>query len=248
VSDIFEEAEENLRQNKWMEMAKTYGPWVIGGLAALLVSALGVWGFQSFSLSQTHKASETYQKGLDALEAGKKDEAQKEFLTVTKSMNTNYKALALMQLAGYDLEKNKTDDAIKSLKSAAQSANDPALKDLALLKLVYLKMDKASFKEVETLLKPLTHKDRPLTFLAREAMASLKLQHGDSKGARADYSALSLTLGAPEGIKALAQSRVMAIDSGSDQVARDAAKLPEPEAIAEPSLSGLEGLLESPPQ
>jgi hypothetical protein len=242
VSDVFEEAEENLRQKKWMEIAKTYGPWVGAGLAACLALALGAWGFQTFSLSQTHKASEAYQRGLDALQTGNKEVAQKEFLTVTKSMNANYKALAYMQLSGYALDTNKTNEAVKSLEQAVKNAKDPALKDLALLKLAYLKMDKSSYKDVEVILKPLTNKDRPLTFLAREALATLKLQHGDSKGARAEFSALSLTLGAPEGIKALAQSRVAAIDSGSDQVAREALKLPEPEAVAEQGIPGLEGL------
>ena len=96
----------------------------------------------------------------------------------------------------------------------------------AALKAAYLLMDKASFAEVQKRLTPLIKDGRPATYLAREALAMAKLQNGDTKGARADLSALTLTLGTPEGLKQRAGFVVAAIDSGSAQTAVAAAKLP----------------------
>jgi hypothetical protein len=239
VTDIFEETEETLRAEKWIGIAKKSAPWVGGVLGGALVLSLGVWGLQSYNQSVVYKTSETYQAGVEALEANDNATARTKFTEVTKKGPNNYRALAYMQLSGLDLTDKKIDAAITDLQQSAKASNDPVIHDLAALKLAYLKMDKAPFSEVEALLKPLMGEKRPFIYQAKEALAMAKLQAGDSKGARADLNILSVTYGAPDGIKAAAAARVNAIDSGSDVVAREIMKLPEPPAATiDPSQLG----------
>lgn len=236
MTDIFEETEENLRAEKWIGIAKTAAPWVAGVLGGALVICLAVWGVQSYNQSVISKSSETYQAGMEALGAGNNADARTKFSELSQKGSASYKALAFMQLSGLDLADNKIDLAIADLEKSSKATNDPILHDLAVLKLAYLKMDKAPYAEVEKILKPLMEDKRPFVFQAKEALAMAKLQSGDSKGARADLNILAVTLGAPEGVKAAAAARVNAIDSGADVVAREIMKLPEPPAAIDPAL------------
>lgn len=242
MSDIFEETEENLRTEQWIKIAKTTLPWVSAGLAAALVIALGVWGWQSWQASIAAKASETYEAGLDANQKADKVTAKAKFEDTVKAGNATYKAMALMQLAALaDLDKN-TDEAVKDLDEAAKATNNPLLSDTASIKAAYLLMDKSSFADIQKRLTPLMKDGRPAAALAKEALAMAKLQNGDIKGARADLSTLMITLGTPDGVKQRAGATVAAIDSGAADTAVAISKLPEapaPVQMAAP-MPGLE--------
>ena len=236
MSDIFEETEENLRTEQYIKLARQALPWVSAALVAALVVALGIWGWQSWQTSVSAKASETFQAGLDANAKADKTTAKARFEDVVKAGNPNFKAMALMELAALaDLDK-KSDEAIKDLDDASKATGNPLISDTAALKAAYLVMDKGNYADVEKRLTPLTKDGRPVAALAKEALAMAKLQKGDVKGARADLSALSLTLGTPDGVKQRAQATVIAIDTGAAQTAIAAAKLPEASA---PMLPGL---------
>ncbi len=246
MSDIFEETEENLRTEQWLKLTRQALPWVSTALVTALVVALGIWGWQAYQTNVSAKASETFQAGLDANAKADKVTAKAKFEDVTKAGNPAYKAMALMELAALADLDHKTDEAVKDLDDASKASSNPLLSDSAALKAAYLVMDTAPYADVEKRLTPLMKDGRPFSAMAKEALAMAKLQKGDIKGARADLSALSLTLGAPDGVKQRAQAAVVAIDTGAAQTAIAAAKLPEASA---PMLPGLPeaGMQAAPP-
>lgn len=230
MSDIFEEAEEGLRQDRWATIAKKSAPWVGGALAVALIGALGFWGYTSWETSRMGKASETYVAAQEALTKNDKAAAKTEFQKVVDAGAPGYKALALSQLAGLAVEDNKADEAVKLFDEAAKASSDPLLSDLATLKATFLLMDKAPFADVEKRLTPLTKEGRPYAALAKEALAMAKIQKGDLQGARGDLQALAFSLDASDPLKQRAQMAVALIDSGGAEVARQAVKLPEVKA------------------
>ena len=233
MSDIFEETEENLRAEQWIKLARQTLPWISAGLAGALILALGDWGWDSWRAHVDAKASEVYESGMDAVTKADKDGAKAKFEEAVKAGSPTYKAMALMQLAALaDFDKHD-DEAIKDLDEAAKATDNKVLSDTAAIKAAYLVMDKGDYAEIEKRLTPLMKDGRPAAALAREALAMAKLQKGDVKGARADLSALSLTLGTPEGVKQRASATVAAIDSGAAETAVAVAKMPE---AAMPSL------------
>lgn len=250
MSDIFEETEENLRAEQWMRIARTTLPWISAGLAAALAIALGIWGWQSWQQHVATTASETYEAGIDAIAKADKATAKEKFAAAARAGNPTYKAMALMQMAGLASDDNDIAEAIKDLDEAAKATTNPVLSDTAAIKAAYLVMDTATYADIEKRLTPLTKDGRPASALAKEALAMARLQNGDVKGARAILSALSLTLGTPDGVKQRAGAAVVAIDSGSIETARAAVKLPEA-AIATPAVQalppGLEGLAQGAP-
>ena len=67
MTDLFEEVEEQLRSDRYRELARKALPWVLALIAGALVISLGVWGWQQYRLQVTNKASEAYQAALQLL-------------------------------------------------------------------------------------------------------------------------------------------------------------------------------------
>jgi hypothetical protein len=235
LSDLFEEVEEQLRSDRYRTLAAKALPWVLGVAAAALIAVLGYFGWSHYRDGQIAKASEQYAAGLDALQQGKTDQAQKLFADVSTSQARGYKSLALLQLGGIQLSQNHTAAALQLFDQAAAAAPDAAIGDAARLKSAFAVLDTAPEKDVEARLTPLLQDGRPYRIQAREALAFAKLQAGDLAGARGDFVIISGMLDAPQGARARAKAAIGLIDSGSAKAvpatARAAAALP-PNALA----------------
>lgn len=245
--DVFDEVEEQLRAERYRELAIKALPWVAAALGAALLIALGVWGWQTYTTNATNKASETYAQALEAYQAGRSAEADRLFGEVAKSPSKGYKSLALQQLGASKLAANKSDEAVKLFDQAAEAAPNPILADAARLKAVYVLLDTAPYKDVQARLDPLLKEGRPYRAQAREAQAFAKLLAGDLAGARGDFVVISLLPDASEGARARANAAKALIDSGSAKAVPAAVKaalaLPPP-APAVPG-AGVPGLVPS---
>ncbi len=213
--DVFEEVEDQIRTERYVAFARRAMPWAIGASVALVVGLGGMWGYQSWQKSQSAKAGQIYIDALNALQASDQDKAFALFGDLTRSPVKVYRYAGLVDQGGMRLNAGKTDEAVKLFDDAAKVTSDPALQDNARLKSALALMDTAPYKDIEARLTPLTEEKRPLHLSAREALAFAKLQAGMRKEARADFQALSLSLGASEGMVQRAQVAVALIDSGS---------------------------------
>ncbi|MDD3836830.1 MAG: tetratricopeptide repeat protein [Phenylobacterium sp.] len=234
--DLFEEVEEQLRSDRYKTLALKALPWALGALAAALLIALGVWGYQEYRQRAAEAASEQYAQALEVLQQGRTEEADKLFGEVADSPSRAYKALALMHQGGIRMTQGKRDEAVKLYDAAAEAAPDVLLGDAARLKSAFALMDSASLAQIQERLEPLSKEDRPYRILAEEALAIAKLSAGDFDGARKDFSALKDLLDAPEGVRQRATVAVELIDSGTakalPETLKAAAALPEPAAPA----------------
>lgn len=226
MSDIFEEAEEGLRAEQWLSIAKKSAPIIGGVLGGALLIALSYWGYSAWQKDAMSKASVTYQKGLDAMEAKDNKTANDDFTQVSHSSTSGYKALALMQLGGLALGDNKPKDALSDFDQASQAASDQNLKDFAALRSAYIAFDAETLDQVKARLEPLAQDKRPFHALAKQALALVKIEQGDMAGARQDLQNLAITIGTPDSVKSSSQQYVLAIDSGSAKRAVEVAKMP----------------------
>jgi hypothetical protein len=236
VTDVFEEAEEGLRRDRWVAIAKKSAPYIGGAAVVALTLALGFWGYTSWKDSQIAKSSEAFAAAQEVQGTGDKVKALEAYRKVADTATPAFKSMALQQMAAIEANDNKLDEALKLLDQAASAQSDPLLSDIAALKAAYIAMDKAPFADVKKRLEPLAKEGRPYAAFAREALAMAKLQNGDAVGAKADLQALSLSLDAPEPLKQRAQIAVAAIESGASEVARATLKLPEAKMPAQPQM------------
>ena len=240
LTDLFEEVEEQLRSDRYRELALRVLPWVLGLGAAALIAAVAVWGWQSWRQQAIAKASEGYNAGLEAVAQGRKDRAEQLWTEVSKSSAKGYRSLALMQLGGLKVADNKPADAVKLFDQAADQAPDEIIGDAARLKSAFALLDTAPEQQVETRLTPLLGDGRPYRIQAREALGFARLMAGDGKGARREFSAISTSLDAPDGARERAKAAINLIDSGSAKAVPTLAKaqaalpLPVPGPMAAP--------------
>ncbi|RAK68612.1 tetratricopeptide repeat protein [Phenylobacterium kunshanense] len=231
MTDLFEEVEEQLRSDRYKQLARKLLPWMLGIAAAALIATLGYWGWDTYRTSQTDKASEQYSAAMDAFTSGDRAKAKQLWTEVSKSNSAAYKALALMHL-GAEFAQTNPSEAAKLYDQAAEAAPDPMIGDAARLKSAFALLDTASLKDLEGRLKPLMEDGRPYRVQAREALAFAKLKAGDTAGARGDFLLISQSLDAGQGAQARAQAAIGLIDSGSAKavpgVVQAAASLPPP--------------------
>lgn len=230
MTDIFEEVEEQLRSERYRNLALQILPWALGiGLAALVV-ALGYWGWDSWRTRAANKASEDYAAALELVPSGKLEQAYAKFGDVVKGPSKAYKALALMQQGTIRLRAGKTAEAVKLFDEAGKDAPDPVIGDMARLKSALALMDTAPYAAMEERLKPLTDAKRPYRAEAYEALAMAKLQAGRTQEARGDFVVITLMPGATDAMRQRAQAAMALIDSGSAKalpaVVKAAAALP----------------------
>ena len=190
MADLFEEVEEQLRSDRYRALARQALPWVLAVLAAALVAALAVGGWQQNSQQASDKASEQNNAGLEAMGHGQPDQAQQLWIEVAKSPSKAYASLALMQLGGLKMTAGKPEDvkaAVALFDQAAAKAPDAILGDAARLKSAFALLDTAPYGDGGALRTPLMKDDAPYRVQAREAMAFAKLTAGDTAGARNDF-------------------------------------------------------------
>ena len=237
--DVFDEVEEQLRSDRYKTLALKALPWIGAATVAVVIGVGGYWGWTTYQDKEAAKASEAYQAALETLG---RDGAAKGFPAleaVSKSGAQGYRALALMHMGGIRLDEGKTAQAVGYFDEAAKLSSDPVIGDLARLKSALALMDTASFKDIEARLTPLTGEKSPYRVNAKEALAFAKLQSGDLKGAREDFSVLANLLdNNSEGVRQRAQAAMQIIDSGSAKdlaaVVKASIALPSPAA---PSLA-----------
>ena len=214
MADIFTEVDEDLRQERAASLFRRTWPWMLAGLGVALLAWLAVWGWSAWSRAQDARAGSAYAKALDALAAGKLDEADRGFGQAAKAGSSGYRALSLMQQAGVRVTRNRPAEAVGLLDEAAKSTRDPIVRDAALLEAAMAALDTAPLVQSRQRLEPLTAAGRPFRDLAREALAMARLQAGQAKEARADLSTLVIQPDVSEGTRSRARAAVALIDGG----------------------------------
>ena len=234
--DVFEEVEEQLRSDRYRAVALKILPWVLGVLAAALLVALGLWGFDHYRTEANNKASEQYAQAIEAFDQGRAAEAESLWGEVAKSSSKGYKSLSLQHLGAAKLVANQTAEAVKLFDQAADAAPNYVIGDVARLKSAFALLDTAPLKDMEARLDPLTKEGRPYRTEAHEALAFAKLLAGDTAGARGDFVVISLLPDAQQTARDRAHAAMALIDSGSAKAVPAAVKaalaLPLPPQIA----------------
>tara|TARA_R110000744_G_scaffold77899_4_gene153649 strand:+ start:25395 stop:26150 length:756 start_codon:yes stop_codon:yes gene_type:complete len=200
VVDIFEEVDEELRRDKYQDLARQYGPLVLGIAAAIIVGTAGYQGWQAWQTSTREQSSDAYQVALNAMDAGRAAQAEASFDALAETGTASYVTLALVQRAAMALEAGDNVAAAALYEQAASRSAEPLIRDLASLKAVWALWDTLSFSDVEIRLAPLTTASSPYRHLAREAIAVAALRAGDVDRAQREYQFLSTSFDAPQGV------------------------------------------------
>ena len=251
--DLFQEVEEELRSDNFRTVVRRIAPWAVALFLGVIVAYFGQYGYKKYHEHVLTQVNAEYQKGVDALAANDTTGAYAHFEAASKFGIPAYKALSLAQQAGLRAAAGTPDAAARLYDAAAQASPNPIFADLASLKAAIALLDTAPFPQLQTRLLPLTDSKRPYSVYAKEALAMAKLLAGKTAAARADFSVLTLALGAPDDMRDRAQQAIQLIDAGEVPAAIAAVKAaatlppPQPASLGPPPQAQGQGAPTSPP-
>lgn len=229
MADIFEEVEEELRQDDYRKFWDQYGAWIIGAALAIIAVAAGYQLWLYMRTSSLEQASDAFVAAQTELEAEQAVQAAASFEALAGDGPQGYALLALLQRAAIAVDAGDTDAAGAFYDEAASRSSDPLIRDLAILKGVWVRWETLSYNDIELRLRDLIAVDAPYRYLARESIAAAALRDGDFDKAEEDYQFLNLDFNTPPGVKIRAQEALALLA----QRATDEVEGPASEGAAE---------------
>jgi hypothetical protein len=215
VSDLFREAEDELRKETAENVVKKIAPFAIGAIV-LALAAGGGWQFYK---GQQAKAMETASVAYDAamakLQAGDLAGGEKALAEIAKTAPKGFAAQAALQRGAVLQEQGKSAEARAVFEEATKSIKDVDLSDLARLRAAYIAADSETREQLTARLAPIIDRKGAFAPLARELAAARAWEAGDTAAARTAYSVLQLDLNAPEGVRQRAGQAIAVIDAGA---------------------------------
>ena len=200
MTDIFEEVNESLRQDKFSDWWKKHR------IAVFVVIAVAIGGVGIWELMKAQRAGDidrqarVFDTATAALEQGDLAGAKAAYAQLSQEKG-GFGALANLMLAGVEKDQSNDPKLIEPHLRAAAERDKGLMGDIATLKLAYAMADTAELPQLEAAVKPLVDKGGYAGALAREVVAAKALATGDIERARTEYTALSFELDAPQNLK-----------------------------------------------
>ncbi|HYM18836.1 MAG TPA: tetratricopeptide repeat protein [Micropepsaceae bacterium] len=200
MSDIFQEVEEDVRRERYEQLWKKYGNYVIAAAGVLVLGVGAFQGWRAYDLRQRQAVSDRYQAAQQLAQTGDAAKAEEAFASLAKDAPSGYAMLAKFHLAGQYLAQGKRDPAVALLQELA-NGSDPVLSNTARLRLAWLLADASPKAEVMMVLQPLNAPDSPWRFSAQEVIAYIDFKDGQRGQAQAEYEKLAQEAEAPPSLR-----------------------------------------------
>ena len=205
--DIFDEVEEELRDERMQALLKKYGGLLFALCLAVIGAASGwkAWGWyedrQDIDAATRYIAAAARTESAGAA-GSNRPEAIAAFEAVATSAPDGYRLLAQFRAAGLRADSGDIPGALSMWdRIAADTKVDPLLRDLASLTWCLYRADDGDPALVEGRLKPLAAPGGAWRSLALEQLALLDLRQGRIDTARAQLKKLVEDTTAPNGVR-----------------------------------------------
>lgn len=216
MSDIFREVEEEVRRERYAELWKRYGDFVIAAIALVVLAAAGFQLWRYYQHKAQLKASQEYAAAQSLLESNRADQAATAFAKLADSAPDGYAVVARLQNADALMASGNEKEAIALYKRIA-NGDDPLLAAVARIREAWAIVDKTPRLQMETLLAPLTDPTSPWRYMAREILAYSDYRTGKTAAAEKQFASLSADEKAPIGVRQRANAMATFLKAGGDK-------------------------------
>ena len=212
MSDIFQEIDDQLRQDRAAALWKRYGGLVIGAAVLVVVAVGGFRYWQYQDVQNRQNESQQYQRALEQLRDGNEAGAVETFGTLASDSTAGYAVLARLQQAAAAAESGDVEGALIAWRAVADDTTVPTpLRDLARLKWAAQSIAAQTDDNVTPALDVLAIAGNPWRPIARELQAVRALQDGDTAAAREIFVELADDATTPTGLRARATEMLRAL-------------------------------------
>ena len=214
MSDIFQEVDEELRHDKWLQLWKQYQNHIIGLAVLVVVATSAVTYWRYYDQQQREAEGLRYTLALDDARAGKPAEAADALNALAGSAHAGRAIVARFEAAALRARAGDQAAAIAAYDAIAKDGSvDLVYRDLATVLWGLHALDTIDPQVVIERLAPLTAQDNPWHATAIEVTAIVHLKAGDRAAAKADYQKIADDLSAPRGVRARAAQMVAALET-----------------------------------
>lgn len=222
------EIDEEVRRERLLKLWDKYGVYVLSGAAAIVLAVFGWKWYESERLSSAARAGAQFVEVTKLISEGKNQQANDGFEQIAKEGPTGYAQLAQLRLAAAARKAGKTDEAVRIYEAlAANGSADSLLRGFAQLQIATLKVDTASWTEMQNQLTDLVKEDSSWKYSARELMGLAAFKAGKLDEARKVFTELLASADTPATIRQRAQVAMTL-------VSRPQVKATQPKAPATP--------------
>jgi len=207
VSDIFQEIDEDLRQDKVARLWKAYGKYLVS-LAIFIILAIAGYRFiEHINKENREQASELYELASEAGRTGDKKAAIELFSDERFNETMGYAIISKLKKATLAKSNNDPEGMAIVLKQIATNEEIPSyLRNLARLKLIASDSDNY-ISQLDALIEG----DGPWKFLALELKGGMELEVGNLKEARSIFEELTIEADTPNNMRRRASEILKAL-------------------------------------
>jgi hypothetical protein len=213
---LFREIDEDLRRDRLLKLWKQYGNAVIAAAVLLVVGVAGFQLWHGYQLGRREAAGEQFAAARELARSGA--DAADAFRALAGTAPGGYVFLARLREAAALAERGDHAAAAAIYRSLQADAPDQTYRDLSVLLRVQTLMSDpkaaADGAELRAALAPLAVDGNPWRFSARELLALLDLQAGQTAEARQQLALLAADPSAPAALKERAEQILAQIGKG----------------------------------
>ena len=205
MADIFNEIEEDIRQDRAKLAWQKYGKYVIG-LAILIVAATaGNTGWVEYKKSVLIENSDRFVAAIAKTDEDNNINAVELFAKLSEDGGIGYSMLSRLNEASIKANSGDIDGAILIYKNLSNDNDlDKIYRDLADILSIMHQIDNGNSKELLASLSPQLQNNGTWRFTAYELAAVINIKLGDIKEANKYLTLITDDSSAPQGIKARA--------------------------------------------
>ncbi len=229
--DVFDEVEEELRKERYMQLLRRYGPWVAGAAFIVIAGVAGYEGWRAWQSNQANTASTSFAEARELELAGDVEGANAAYAALVAEGPRGYATLALLHQAAIAAEGGNSEEAARLYEQAAQRSPVALVRDLARYQAALAGFDNLSSDDIRLRLDPLISSGSSFALLARELVGAAAMRDERWEEARRQYEFIQLSLMASEGIRTRARDALSVIaQSAPAEIAEDITLEVEPPA------------------
>lgn len=214
MADIFNEIDEDVRRERYEQLWKRYGNYVIGAALLVVLATAGAVGWREYTDRQNKAQALRFLNAMEQAQKGDDAGARTAFASLAGDAGAGYATLARLQEAGLLAKAGDAAGAAKVYEQiAADGRVDQVFREFATVLLVQDQIASGEPARLTQMLAPLMSEKSPWRHSATELSALLAQRTGDKARAREFYAKLADDLTAPQGMRARA-TEMLAIIGG----------------------------------
>jgi hypothetical protein len=183
--EFIREVDEAVRQDRWLQLWKQYGSYMIGGALAVVIGTGAGVAWRNYQQSQRLDDARRYAAAEELLRQDRPGEAAAAFLALAEDAGGGYDVVARLRAAEAQNLAGETDAAAVSLdRLAGDDEAAPVYRQLGDLLALQREFDSADASALSERLAGLSAPDAPWRHSALELEALAQLRAGDTEAAR----------------------------------------------------------------